>query len=166
LLDDVEVNDRDPADVVTDAIRVELADLTKFVETLRESEWNCDYPRVATDGRVIDDDTALVVVDESLCERLKMREKLTSRTLLQHSVQIRRKRIENPGLAETRGNRELYVWGGRYDPDFLGACLSNALRRHFGCFGGSSDPSAGADRRSWGILVRRDFRLQITRTGS
>jgi hypothetical protein len=48
---------------------------------------------------------------EALCERLRNREKMTSRMLLQHSVQIRRKRIETLGLAEICGNRSSTLGG-------------------------------------------------------
>jgi len=120
MLDDDKVNDRDPADVVTDAIRYELNAQTRFVETLIQAERARDYPSVAKNGRLIDDDTALVVVDEELRERLERREKVSSTTLLRLSVQIRRERVKSLGLAEIPSRREIYAWGGRYDPEFLG----------------------------------------------
>jgi CRISPR-associated endonuclease/helicase Cas3 len=121
MLEDDAINDRDPAEVVTEAIRSELDDLVKFVETLTRAERNRNYPEVARSGQVIEDDTVLVVVDEALRAKLERREKVDSHTLLRLSVQLRRHRIIERGLAQIpHRHEEIYAWGGLYDPNFLG----------------------------------------------
>ncbi|MDQ3555288.1 MAG: CRISPR-associated protein [Gemmatimonadota bacterium] len=120
MLEDDLVNSRDPALVVTEAIRRELDEPARFAEVLTGAERACNYPLVAAEGRVIADDTVLVVVDEALRAALERREKVTTTELLRLSVQLRRPRVEERGLAPIPGRREIYAWGGRYDPEFLG----------------------------------------------
>jgi CRISPR-associated endonuclease/helicase Cas3 len=136
MLDGDLVNGHDPADVVTDAIRFELQDLARFAQTLTNAERNRDYPLVAKDGRVIDDDTVLVVVDEELCERLRNREKVDVTTLLRLTVQLRKHRVQSLGLAEIPNRREIYAWGGRYDPLFLGVMDDILTQKQFEAHGG------------------------------
>lgn len=136
LLDEDAVNDRDPADVVTEALQLELDEQVRFLETLQAAERAGDYPTVAENGRVIDDDTVLVVVDEELGQRLDAWERVDSATLLRLSVQVRRRRAESLGLREIRGKREIYAWGGRYDPLFLGIMEDILAQRRFERQGG------------------------------
>jgi hypothetical protein len=115
------LNQEKPADVVTAAIERELDELVTFAETLTKAECERDYPRVATEGRVIDDDTAVVVVDLELRERLtSAKERVSSTELLRLSVQLRRKKVQDLGLESLSGRQEIYFWGGVYDPEFLG----------------------------------------------
>lgn len=140
LMDDDEVNGHDPADVVTEAIRRELADVVVAVETLRSAEAARDYPTAAKEGRVIDDDTVLVVVDETLRERLERRgrwERVDSGELIRLSVQVRRHRVQALGLAEIPGRREIYAWGGPYDPEFLGVMKGVLKQQRFEAQGGA-----------------------------
>jgi CRISPR-associated endonuclease/helicase Cas3 len=122
MIDEDTLNRKEPADVVTTAIERELEEQVAFVETLTKAERECDYPRVAKEGRVIDDDTVLVVVDEELWEVLKEhRRPVRSTELLRLSVQLRRRKVEELALQSLPGRRqEIYFWGGVYDPGFLG----------------------------------------------
>lgn len=120
MLDEERVNDRDPADVVTEAIERELREMVKFVESLSGHERDCAYPDVAKEGRVIDDETVLVVVDERLRRLLEGYRRVPSRWLQRRSVQLRRHRVVERGLEVLPGRQEIYAWGGRYDRDFLG----------------------------------------------
>jgi CRISPR-associated endonuclease/helicase Cas3 len=121
LLDADRLNDRSPSELVTEAIEWELDERVSFVEKLKDAEWNRDYPLVAKEGRVIDDDTVLVVVDEALQEALRRYEKVRSTELLRLSVQLRRSEVAKQSLEPlpTRGT-EIYAWSGLYDPEFLG----------------------------------------------
>lgn len=115
------LNQEKPADVVTDAMERELDELVTFAETLTEAEREHDYPRVAIEGRVIDDDTVVVVVDPELRDRLTAsKERVSSTELLRLSVQLRRKKVRDLGLESLSGRQEVYFWGGVYDPEFLG----------------------------------------------
>jgi CRISPR-associated endonuclease/helicase Cas3 len=115
------LNREKPADVVTAAIEHELDELVTFAETLTEAERDRDYPLVATDGRVIDDDTVVVVVDPELRDRLSSaKERVSSTELLRLSVQLRRRKVRDLGLESLRGLQEIYFWSGVYDPEFLG----------------------------------------------
>lgn len=121
MLEDEAINDRDASEIVTEAVRAELDLLVKLVETLTNAEASNNYPEVAKLGQVIDSDTVLVVVDEDLHERLRNGERVDSKTLIRLSVQLRRRTVADRGLVQIphRG-KEIYAWGGLYDPEFLG----------------------------------------------
>lgn len=132
------VNGRDPSAMVTEAMTEELrrrADL-QAAQRLTRAEAEHDYPTVAEQGRVIRDDTVLVVVDPRLRMLLEARRRVKYRTLLHRSVQLRRRRVEDLGLAQISGRREVYVWGGRYDAKFLGYMEEVLANQSFVAAGG------------------------------
>jgi len=123
-----ELNRRSPADLVTAAIREELARSGGLnVDALAMAENARDYPKVKSLGRVIDADTRLVVVSPRLQGRLKDRQPVTFRALLRGSVQLWGNKIEKLELERLPGRREIYAWNDVYEPDFLG-CMAGILR--------------------------------------
>jgi CRISPR-associated endonuclease/helicase Cas3 len=111
----------DPASLVTRSICEELRDAygTTGV-TLAEAERKRNYPEAARLGRLIDADTRLVVVDESLKAKLADRGTVSTKDLLAGSVQMWSSRIENLGIDLFPGRSDLYLWRRTYDPHFLG----------------------------------------------
>lgn len=111
----------DPAEIVTLAMRSEIRRKGQVDDNpLLATERSRRYPEVADHGRVIDADTRLVVVDQSLRDRIVNRDRVTMRELLAGSVQIWRKRIGELGLEDLRGRKDVFWWPHAYDPAFLG----------------------------------------------
>ncbi len=75
---------------------------------------------MASLGRIIDADTRLVVVNETLRDRLIHGDRIPVRELLAGSVQIWSSKINSLGLDPIRGRDETYWWPHKYDPAFLG----------------------------------------------
>ena len=133
------LNQENPADVVTEAMRQELRRLPlKDHIRLCEAEAKCDYPAVAQLGRVIDADTRLVVVDARLIKRLTAHRPVSFRSLLQGSVQLWAQKIGQLGLQSLPGRPEVYTWNDAYDRDFLGIMLGVLRSQQF-----LHDPAAG-----------------------
>jgi CRISPR-associated endonuclease/helicase Cas3 len=110
-----------PAELVTRALKDEVRDAHGGTGApLAEAEGTRDYPGVSELGRLIDAETALVVVDAKLKDRLVRRETVSTRELLAGSVQIWSAKIDRLRLNELPGRRGVYAWPYRYDPDLLG----------------------------------------------
>jgi CRISPR-associated endonuclease/helicase Cas3 len=110
-----------PAELVTRALKDEVRDAHGGTGApLAEAEGTRDYPGVSELGRLIDAETALVVVDAKLKDRLVRRETVSTRELLAGSVQIWSAKIDLLRLNEIPGRRGVYAWPYRYDPDLLG----------------------------------------------
>jgi CRISPR-associated endonuclease/helicase Cas3 len=111
----------DPAAFVTAAMADEIRDRNGLGhDALSENEGFRDYPGVAQDGRVIDADTRLVVIDPILRDRLATGDRVRFRELLVGSVQIWATRIEKLGLEPISGREDVYWFPYSYDPLFLG----------------------------------------------
>jgi CRISPR-associated endonuclease/helicase Cas3 len=111
----------DPAAIVTAAMADELRDRNGLGhDALSENERDRDYPSVARDGRVIDADTRLVVVDPVLRDHLAADQRVSFRELLLGSVQIWATRIEKLGLEPFKDREDVYWFPYSYDPLFLG----------------------------------------------
>lgn len=112
----------DPAEVVTLAMRMEMRQRSSGyrIDLLVDAENERRYPDVAAQGRVIDADTRLVVVDPMLRDRLVERGKVTMQDLLASSVQIWATRTGHLGLDPLPGREEIFWWPHAYDPNFLG----------------------------------------------
>lgn len=116
-----ELNRRNPADVVTKAMREELSARGGLgADPLLKAEAARDYPAVKLHGRVIDADTRLVVVDEDVKRRIAEWQPVDFQELLRGSVQLWAVRIEKLGLPLLPGRGEIYAWNHAYDSDFLG----------------------------------------------
>jgi len=86
-------------------------------------ERDMDYPRVAELCRVIKDESATVIIDQSLADRVRRGLKVASSDLIQQSVRMYHSKVRDLGLEPVLGDsRELYVlpadWS--YDPNCLG----------------------------------------------
>jgi Predicted helicases len=128
LMDHNLVNDRPPADVVLDAMRIEVGGGKQdtVLRALQEAEAFRNYKTVSQLARVIADDTRTVIVSEALAQQVIHKEKVSPRELQRHSVQIWATKIALNQLPLARISGEegafdaLYRWTGAYDPDFLG----------------------------------------------
>ena len=116
-----ELDRRNPADVVTKAMREELSARGGLgADPLLKAEAARDYPAVKKYGRVIDADTRIVVVDEHLKRQFAERQPVDFQDLLRGSVQLWTTKIEKLRLERLPGRVDVYVWPHDYDPDFLG----------------------------------------------
>ncbi len=116
-----EMNYRNPADLVTRAMREELSMRGGLgSDPLRKAETARNYPAVSRYGRVIEADTRFVVVKEQLKQRIAERQPISFDELLHGSVQIWAAKISKLRLAPIPGRRDVYSWRYQYDPDFLG----------------------------------------------
>ncbi|MCG6551067.1 MAG: DEAD/DEAH box helicase family protein [Candidatus Magnetominusculus sp. LBB02] len=109
-------------DAVTDAMRREImSNYKKDAEEIKKSEHRGDFPEVSKLYRVINADTRLVVIDNSIVDALENHEKVSTIDLLRNSVQIWLQKVNALSLENIRGYDELYKWTGwTYDPDCLG----------------------------------------------
>ncbi|MFB2552228.1 hypothetical protein [Ensifer soli] len=112
----------DPAELVTLAMRMEMQQRNSGgrIGLLVDAENERRYPDVAEQGRVIDSDNRLVVVDSVLRDRLIGRDKVAMRDLLAGSVQVWANRTGHLGLDPLPGREDIYWWPHAYDPNFLG----------------------------------------------
>ncbi|MCA9877541.1 MAG: hypothetical protein KC442_07160, partial [Thermomicrobiales bacterium] len=100
----------DAAALESEALRRELWPSTTLhhdKQAMLDAEAHKDYPAVAKLGRVIDDETVLVVVDSALRARLEAREPITPHDLLMGSVRMRENKLRSYGLEEIGGRREI-----------------------------------------------------------
>ena len=113
--------DVDPAKLVTTAMRRELRRRGKpLTDHLSEAERAGNYPDVQSLGRMIDAQTALVVVDRVLRDRIASRAQVTHQQILEGSVQIWAQKIESLALDTIPGRDGIYWFPHDYDPCFLG----------------------------------------------
>lgn len=119
----------DPAQLVTDAMKEEVKGQGPDRNKLLMAEKARCYPEVAKEGRVIDSETCLVIVDPQLKARIESGKKVFSRDLLAGSVQIWSKRIGELRLQQLTTRREIYWWPHEYDPAFLGY-MAGGLKLH------------------------------------
>ena len=113
-----------PSDLAKEAMRRELTagDMDRADELL-QAEQEMEYPKVAELCRVIRADTRTVIVDPKVADALRRAEKVSPTELQRRSVQMWAHKIEKLAVSPLfEGCRKdsLYVWGGPYDPDFLG----------------------------------------------
>lgn len=133
-----ELNRRNPADVVTAAMRQELAAWGGLgADALVKAESAKDYPKVMELGRVIDADTRLVVVSRRLQKRLIQRKPVSFRALLRGSVQLWAEKIAKLDLEPLPGRHDLYAWNDAYDPEFLGYMKGVLRTQQFFADGGA-----------------------------
>jgi CRISPR/Cas system-associated endonuclease/helicase Cas3 len=109
------------------AIRKELSRFPKKEDKskkLLSEEEKQGFQEVSRDYRIIDSDTATVIIDRSLVEKLKMGIPVGWQTIQKHSVQLWTNKINKLQLGEIRGCRQdgIYSWidSYDYDPKFLG----------------------------------------------
>ncbi|MGC4192324.1 MAG: hypothetical protein QM589_14320 [Thermomicrobiales bacterium] len=111
----------DVATIVTEAIKQEARGRTNSDdEDMVLAETRHDYPKVAELGKVIQEDTRLVVIDPDVRSRLESGELVPSPELLAGSVQVRKAIIDRCGLQQLETRREVYWWHHLYEAEFLG----------------------------------------------
>jgi CRISPR-associated endonuclease/helicase Cas3 len=121
LLNNDGINGKDPADVVSNAMKEEVRQTGNRASNIFcDAERDRDYPQVSRLGRVIDADTRIVVIDTKLAQLVEMRRPVSFRSLLAGSVQLWAEKIARLSLEPLPGKRELYRWSMDYDPEFLG----------------------------------------------
>ncbi len=111
------------ADICIAAMKAEfLAGAQRTALDLISAESDRDYPKVSQGCRVIQTETKTVVVDPGIISRLKRYERVPSREVVRHSVQMYNAKIEKLGLSSVTSDSDLFFlpesWN--YDPDFLG----------------------------------------------
>ena len=121
-----------PAQLVTEAMAEEIRSRGGLGrDAVGEAEARRDYPTVADEGRVIQADTRLVIVDPFLREQIEQHRPLGFRTLLEGSVQIWVTKVNLLGLSALPGRREVYFWPHEYDPEMLGYMAGVLRLRQF-----------------------------------
>jgi CRISPR-associated endonuclease/helicase Cas3 len=124
--------DLTPAHLVTEAMAEEIRSRGGLGrDAVGEAEAQRDYPTVADEGRVIQADTRLVIVDPFLREQIEQHKPLGFRTLLEGSVQIWVTKVNLLGLSPLPGRREVYFWPHEYDPEMLGYMAGVLRLRQF-----------------------------------
>jgi CRISPR-associated endonuclease/helicase Cas3 len=132
------LNHEAPAQLVTHAMREELNRIGGLgTDLLLKAEDARNYPAVKKQGRVIDSDTRLVVIDARLKSRLADRRPVSFRLLLRGSVQIWAYKIEQLGLEAVPGREDLYQWNDAYESHFLGYMAGVLRNREFFKNGGA-----------------------------
>jgi hypothetical protein len=84
-----------------------------------------EYPSVSEQSRVLDTDTRVVIIDESLAEAVRKGEKVSRIEIMKNSVQIWASKINELALEPLTHNGQssdsgMYFWPYDYDPEFLG----------------------------------------------
>jgi len=109
------------------AIRKELSRLEKKKnksKQLLKDEEKQNFHEVSNNYRIIDSETATVIIDRNLIEKLEMGIPVSWQTIQENSVQLWMTKINNLQLREIRGCKQdgIYSWidSYDYDPRFLG----------------------------------------------
>jgi hypothetical protein len=114
-----------PGDLATEAVRRELAvrGTMSRLDRLLRLENDAEYRTLASEYRVIDDDTRLVVVDRDLANTLGADpSRVDWHSLVQASVRMRTHTVGKYGLRAIFGEDAdaVYAWDLEYDSGFLG----------------------------------------------
>ena len=128
LFEGGDINRLTPSELAKEAMRLEVTDKAESrARDLMKAESDMEYPTVTELCRVIDAPTCTVVIDPSIVTRLRAGERVTSRELQRHSVQIWATKIDDLAVQPVFTGRRsssslgmLYEWSLAYDPDFLG----------------------------------------------
>ena len=116
-----------PAECVTRAMKKEISQGSagrKKAEELKREEKGQDYPRVSELSRIISTNSFLVVVDPTIIDMLldyDQRKQVTSKMLVNHSVQVWANKLNLLGVTPFPFSNELfYMDPAQYDAKFLG----------------------------------------------
>jgi len=121
-----ELNSMHPSDLATIAMKREwTSGAEDQARQLIKLEEGMEYPSVAKQSRVIDTDTRVVIIDESLAEAIRKGEKVSRMKIMRNSVQIWASKIHKLALEPVIRNGQssdsgMYFWTYDYDPEFLG----------------------------------------------
>jgi CRISPR-associated endonuclease/helicase Cas3 len=126
-------------DLATEAMRREwTCGAEGRARALTKAEESMEYPTVAALCRVIDADTATVLIDRELIASLRDGRRVSKLELQRYSVQIWASKLRNLGIEPIERSAELYAWPYDYDPDFLGYMAGILRLERF-----MADPEAG-----------------------
>ena len=126
------LEDEDPrsqhtiAKIATEAAKREVtrAGAEKSAAALVEAVRANDYPKIAELCRVIMNSTITVLADKSIKEAIEKGEKISSRHMLRHSLQLWPNRVDDLGLERIRSRSHktdlFYASEASYDDSFLG----------------------------------------------
>lgn len=116
-----------PAECVTRAMKKEISQGSagrKKAEELKREEKGQNYPRVSELSRIIPTNSFLVVVDPTIIDMLldyDQRKQVTSKTLVNHSVQVWSNKLNLLGVTPFPFSHELfYMDTSQYEAEFLG----------------------------------------------
>jgi len=114
----LEANTRLNASLVTDAIEkeIKLYGMNSVHTKLIEAEERNNFPFVETNFQVIESDTRIAVVDDTIVQKIKSG-KLNWRELQQNSLQIAKYKLQELHMKEIK--ERIYHWSLRYD-NFIG----------------------------------------------
>ncbi len=118
-----------------EALRREIC-LDILKDEIRKHEDAKDFPEVCALFRVINADTYTAVVDENTKQRLRAGEKVHSRDIQAHSVQIWGNKLQLLKIPEFVRYPGLYEWNLEYD-DFIGYMLGVLKNIEFNANGGA-----------------------------
>ncbi len=126
LLDEGAFERMNPNTLILEAWHRELkSGQIEAAERLIETEDAQNHRTLSKEYKVIDSDTALVVIDQGIIDRVRRGDKVFPTELLRGSVQIWATKLKNlpvEALASPgrKNGNELFAWTGTYDRDFLG----------------------------------------------
>lgn len=127
LWEELNAGDIDGSELCTKAIRKELSRFPTKKEKsklLLTEEIKQSFQEVSNEYRIIDSDTATVIVNKGLVEKLEKGVPVSWSIIQENSVQLWMNNIKKLGLLEIAGCQQdgIYSWIDRYeyDADFLG----------------------------------------------
>jgi CRISPR-associated endonuclease/helicase Cas3 len=122
-----ELSQGNASELATTAMRREwTSGAEEKAKRLIELEENMEYPTVSKECRVIDADTRIVLIDQSLADVIRKGKKVSKTEIMRYSVQLWANKIEKLALepvirgAAKSSDMGIYSWPYEYDPDFLG----------------------------------------------
>jgi CRISPR-associated endonuclease/helicase Cas3 len=108
------------SEVCTKALRMELNEASQTkLGVIRDLEHKKNFPDVAHEYRVIEDETVIVLVDPTR-SAFESGNKVTAAEIVRGSVRVRKSLEKKYALRPLDGKDELFAWTLDYDPDFLG----------------------------------------------
>ena len=110
---------------------------TALRDELYALESGCQYPNVQAKFKVIDADTRIVAVHEPLIKALAAGKKVRFADVVRGSVQIFASRLSGLPCSEVAGMKDIWIWDGSYDPDFLGYLAAQKTVDDFYKFAGA-----------------------------
>ena len=126
LFDERLFDTMEPSELILEAWHRELkaGDLEK-AKSLIATQEAMNHRTLSKAYKVIDAETALVVIDEDLIESLRRGDPVRSIDLVRGSVQVWATKLQGLPVEALRSpgrrkNQELFAWTGAYEPDFLG----------------------------------------------
>lgn len=106
-------------DLCTDALRREIRLKGNFVNEILQAESVQKFPEVERNFKVINSDTRMVVVAQSIIERIENYQTVSWQEIQRGSVQIWGYKLDELRIPQFENHKELFKWNLAYD-NFLG----------------------------------------------